>query len=42
VGLGANAAVIQAETLSRQPGHAGAIGFSQTGDPSSADFSDAR
>jgi len=42
VGLGANAAVIRAETLSRRPGHTGAIAFSQTGDPSSADFSDAR
>ena len=40
--LSANAAVMRAEALSRKPGHAGAIAFSRTGDPSSGDFSDAR
>ncbi|WP_461324455.1 hypothetical protein [Bradyrhizobium diazoefficiens] len=38
----ANAAVMRAEALSRKPGHAGAIAFSRTGDPSSGEFSDAR
>lgn len=33
---------MRAEALSRKPGHAGAIAFSRTGDPSSGDFSDAR
>lgn len=40
--LSANAAVMRAETLSRKPGHAGAIAFSRTGDPSSGDFGDAK
>ncbi|RXH10649.1 hypothetical protein [Bradyrhizobium guangzhouense] len=40
--LSANAAVMRAEALSRKPGHAGAIAFSRTGDPSSGDFSDAK
>lgn len=40
--LSANAAVMRAEALSRKPGHAGAVAFSRTGDPSSGDFSDAR
>ena len=40
--LSANAAVMRAETLSRKPGHAGAIAFSRTGAPSSGDFSDAK
>jgi len=34
-------AAMMAEALSRKPGHAGAIAFSRTGDPSSGDFSDA-
>ncbi|MCK1296751.1 hypothetical protein IVB33_22800 [Bradyrhizobium sp. 24] len=34
----ANAAVMRAEALSRKPGHAGAVAFSRTGDPSSGDF----
>jgi hypothetical protein len=34
--LSANAAVMRAEALSRMPGHAGAIAFSRTGDPSAA------
>jgi hypothetical protein len=33
---------MRAEALSRKPGHAGAIAFSRTGDPSSGDFSDAK
>jgi hypothetical protein len=33
--LSANAAVRRAEALCRKPGHAGAIAFSRTGDPSS-------
>ncbi|UPJ76991.1 hypothetical protein [Bradyrhizobium sp. 187] len=37
----ANAAVMRAEALSRKPGHAGAVAFSRTGDPSSGDFTDA-
>lgn len=32
--LSANAAVMRAEALSRKPGHAGAVGFSRTGNPS--------
>lgn len=40
--MSANAAVMRAEALSRKPGHAGAVAFSRTGDPSSGDFSDAR
>jgi hypothetical protein len=40
--LSANAAVMRAEALSRKPGHAGAIAFSRTGDPSSGDFSGAK
>ena len=40
--LSANAAVMRAEVLSRKRGHAGAIAFSRTGDPSSGGFSDAR
>jgi hypothetical protein len=33
---------MRAEALSCKPGHAGALAFSRTGDPSSGDFSDAR
>jgi hypothetical protein len=33
---------MRADALSRKPGHAGAIAFSRTGDPSSGDFSNAR
>ena len=40
--LSANAAVMRAEALSGKPGHARAIAFSRTGDPSSGDFSGAR
>ncbi|SPP97019.1 hypothetical protein [Bradyrhizobium vignae] len=40
--LSANAAVMRAEALSRKPGHAGAIAFSRTGDPSSGDFRHAK
>jgi hypothetical protein len=40
--LSAHPAVMRAEALSCKPGHAGAIAFSRTGDPSSGDFSDAR
>ncbi|MGY4326955.1 hypothetical protein ACVWWG_001372 [Bradyrhizobium sp. LB7.2] len=40
--LSANAAVMRAEALSRKPGHAVAIAFSRTGDPSSGDFSGAK
>jgi hypothetical protein len=39
--LSTNAAVMRAQALSRKPGHAGAVAFSRTGDPSSGDFSDA-
>ncbi|MGO4511115.1 hypothetical protein AB4Z51_29315 [Bradyrhizobium sp. 2TAF36] len=39
--LSVNAAVMRAQALSRKPGHAGAVAFSRTGDPSSGDFSDA-
>jgi hypothetical protein len=35
--LSANAAVMRAEALSRKPGHAGALAFSRTGDPSTGD-----
>jgi hypothetical protein len=37
----ANAAVMKAEALSRNPGHIGAVAFSRTGDPSTGDFGDA-
>jgi hypothetical protein len=37
-----NAAVKNAEALSRKPGHVGAVAFSRTGDPSSGDFGDAK
>lgn len=40
--LSANAAVIRAESLSRKPGHAGAIAVSRTGDPASGNFGDAK
>lgn len=40
--LSANAALVRAEALSRKTGHAGAVAFSRTGDPSSGDFSDAK
>jgi hypothetical protein len=36
-----NAAVMRAETLSRKPGHVGAVAFSRTGDPATGDFGDA-
>lgn len=35
------AAMRRAETLSRQPGHIGAVAFSRTGDPAIGEFSDA-
>ena len=38
----ANAAVVRAEALSRKPGHAGALAFSRTGDPSTGDFGEAK
>jgi len=31
-----NAAVMRAESLSRKPGHVGAVAFSRTGDPATA------
>ena len=37
-----NAAIVRAETLSRQPGNVGAVAFSRTGDPATGDFSDAK
>lgn len=40
--MSANAAVVRAEALSRKPGHASAIAFSPTGDPSSGEFGDAK
>ncbi|WP_244623675.1 hypothetical protein [Bradyrhizobium cosmicum] len=40
--LSANAAVMRAEALSRKLGHARAVAFSRTGDPSSGDFRDAK
>jgi hypothetical protein len=40
--LNANAAVMRAEALSCKTGHAGAIAFSRTGDPSSRDLNDDR
>ncbi|OSI80188.1 hypothetical protein [Bradyrhizobium canariense] len=40
--LSANAAVMRADALSRKPGHAGAVAFSRSGDPSSGDFKDAK
>ncbi|MGL3104883.1 hypothetical protein [Bradyrhizobium sp. BR 1432] len=40
--LSANVAVMRAEALSRKPGHAGAVAFSRTGDPSSGDFGDSK
>jgi hypothetical protein len=36
-----SAAVMRAETLSRKPGHVGAVAFSRTGDPATGDFGDA-
>lgn len=39
--LGANAAVMRAEALSRKPGCAGSVAFSRTGDPASGEFGDA-
>ena len=38
----ASAAVMRAEALSRKPGHAGALAFSRTGDPSTGDFGEAK
>jgi hypothetical protein len=38
----ANAAAMRAETLSRKPGHAGAVAFSRSGDPATGDFGDAK
>ena len=40
--LSANAAVMRAEALSRKPGHAGALAFSRTGDPSTGDFGETK
>jgi len=40
--LSANAAVMRAEALSREPGHAGALAFSRTGHPTSGEFGDAK
>jgi hypothetical protein len=37
-----NAAVMRAETLSRQPGVVGTVAFSRTGDPATGNFSDAK
>lgn len=34
--------VKRAEALSRKPGHVGAVAFSRTGDPATADFGDAK
>lgn len=39
--LSANAAVMRAEALSRNPGHAGAIAFSRSGDPATGEVGDA-
>ena len=39
--LSASAAIMRAESLSRQEGHIGAVAFSRTGDPGAGDFSDA-
>jgi hypothetical protein len=36
------AAVMRAEALSRKPAHIGAVVFSQTGDPATGDFGDAK
>jgi hypothetical protein len=36
-----NAAVMNAEALSRKPGYVGAIAFSRSGDPATGDFGDA-
>ena len=38
---GTNAAVMRAEALLRQPGCAGALAFSRTGDPATGEFGDA-
>jgi hypothetical protein len=35
-------AVIRAESLSRKPGHVGAVAFSRAGDPATGDFGDAK
>ena len=37
-----NAAVMRAETLSREPGYVGAVAFSRSGDPATGDFGDAK
>ncbi|WP_316159456.1 hypothetical protein [Bradyrhizobium sp. SZCCHNRI3042] len=37
-----NAAVMRAESLSRKPGHVGAVAFSRTGDPATGEFGDAK
>jgi hypothetical protein len=37
-----DAAIMRAEALSRKEGHVGAVAFSRTGDPATADFSDAK
>jgi hypothetical protein len=37
-----NAAVMRADALSRKQGYVGAVAFSRTGDPATADFSDAK
>jgi hypothetical protein len=37
-----NAAVMRAESLSRKPGHVGAVAFSRTGVPATGDFDDAK
>jgi hypothetical protein len=37
-----NAAIMRAESLSRKPGHVGAVAFSRTGNPATGDFGDAK
>jgi hypothetical protein len=37
-----NAAVMKAESLSRKPGHVGAVAFSRTGDLATGNFGDAK
>ena len=36
------AVVMRAESLSRKPGHVGAVAFSRTGDPATGNFGDAK
>jgi hypothetical protein len=37
-----NAAVMKAESMSRKPGHVGAVAFSRSGEPATGDFGDAK